>query len=126
MRSIDKHIIHCSDSLHGDVSEIRKWHKARGFNDIGYHYVILSDGSLQVGRNIQKIGAHCKGLNTGSVGTCLIGKKDTFTNAQFETLKELHGGLNVLFPNIELRNHYEFNKNKTCPTFDAREKIKCQ
>lgn len=33
-------ILHCSDSLFGSASEIRRWHQANGWKDIGYHFVI--------------------------------------------------------------------------------------
>lgn len=73
MREVQKHIIHCSDSTFGDVAEIRRWHIARGFNDVGYHFVIRRDGEVEMGRTLETIGAHCKGHNTNSIGTCLVG-----------------------------------------------------
>ena len=66
MRPIDTIIVHCSATPEGrdvSVSEIRKWHKARGWSDIGYHFVITLDGTMNVGRPIEKIGAHAKGYN---------------------------------------------------------------
>ena len=38
MREINKIIVHCSATREGEnfeVAEIRKWHLARGYNDIG-------------------------------------------------------------------------------------------
>ena len=43
MRAIHKIIIHCTATREGDdisVDTIRRWHLARGWSDIGYHYVI--------------------------------------------------------------------------------------
>ena len=63
MRDINKIILHCSATKEGqefDVNDIRDWHKQRGFTDVGYHYVIKLDGTIQEGRNIRTIGAHCK------------------------------------------------------------------
>ena len=63
MRDINKIILHCSANKEGqefDVNDIRDWHKQRGFTDVGYHYVIKLDGTIQEGRNIRTIGAHCK------------------------------------------------------------------
>ena len=48
MRAVTKHIVHCSDSVTGDVREIRQWHLARGWNDVGYHFVIRPDGEVEV------------------------------------------------------------------------------
>jgi hypothetical protein len=59
LRPIRRHIIHCSASTQGDVAEIRRWHLARGWNDIGYHFVIRPDGEVEVGRMLHEIGAHC-------------------------------------------------------------------
>lgn len=118
MRYIGKHIIHCSDSTFGDVAEIRKWHKKRGFDDIGYHHVILRDGTIEYGRELNEIGAHTKGMNTESIGTCLIGK-DNFTVEQFCSLRKLHRQLEHLFGTLEVHPHNKFNKGKTCPNFNV-------
>ena len=43
MRRITEIIIHCSATPEGKdftVDDIRRWHLARNFADIGYHYVI--------------------------------------------------------------------------------------
>ncbi len=86
-RVIDSIIVHCSDSACGDREVIDKWHRERGWNEIGYHFVITNghlvsgskynpdhDGDIQVGRPVGKIGSHCKGHNANSIGICLIGK----------------------------------------------------
>ncbi len=117
MRRIDVHIIHCSDSAHGDVSEIRAWHKARGWRDVGYHFVIRRDGEIELGRQLQEVGTHCRGHNTHSIGTCLVGK-ESFTPAQFAALKRLHGSLQAQFPQLRVVPHNAFSAQKTCPNFD--------
>ena len=69
-------IIHCSATPEGrdyTVADITSWHRQRGFSTIGYHYVIYRDGSIHCGRNIDSVGAHCQGHNTGSIGICYIG-----------------------------------------------------
>ena len=87
MRKINEIIIHCSDTQEGcDVTakEIRSWHTApkekggRGWRDIGYHYVIRLDGTIELGRPLEKAGAHCIGRkgedhNSHSIGICYIG-----------------------------------------------------
>jgi N-acetylmuramoyl-L-alanine amidase len=97
MREINKIIVHCSATREGEnfeVAEIRKWHLARGFNDIGYHFYIDLYGEIHKGRDISKIGAHCKGHNRNSIGICYCGgveadgktPKDTRLECQKETL----------------------------------------
>ena len=80
MRKIDKIIIHCSATpKHKDFSAetIRDWHvKGNGWDDIGYHYVVRLDGSLEYGRPVQVPGAHCRGENKSSIGICYIGGMD--------------------------------------------------
>jgi len=119
-RKINRHIIHCSDSTFGDAATIDKWHKERGFNQIGYHFVIKRDGTLESGRPLEVLGAHVRGHNRDSIGTCLIGV-DTFTKAQFLTLRNLQLVLKQLFPYMETYPHNYFDSNKTCPNFDIKE-----
>lgn len=119
MRKLNKHIIHCSDSTFGDAKMIRQWHLNRGFNDVGYHFIIREDGEIEIGRTLDVIGAHCKGHNSTSVGTCLIGK-DSFSEAQFKALKRIDKMLKAMFTGVETFPHNHFNKNKTCPNFDVK------
>jgi N-acetyl-anhydromuramyl-L-alanine amidase AmpD len=118
VRAIAKHIVHCSDSGFGDAKTIREWHLERGWNDIGYHYVIRRDGEVEVGRTLEVIGAHCQGHNADSVGTCLVGIAD-FAPCQFEALKRIHAMLRQMFPGLKIYGHREFNPGKTCPNFDV-------
>ena len=89
MRKINKIIVHCSDSdieSHNDISVVEDWHKERGFKTVGYHYFIKNDGSIQLGRPLEEIGAHCLNHNSDSIGICLAGRKN-FSWQQFFTLK---------------------------------------
>ena len=129
MRAIDTIIIHCSATPEGrnvTVADITSWHKQRGFDTIGYHYVIYLDGTLHAGRPIQQIGAHCQGHNARSIGVCYVGglaadgrtPKDTRTQEQRETLLSLLRKLKAQFPNARIRGHRDFAA-KACPSFDA-------
>ena len=140
MRKINKIIIHCSDSGFGDVSIIRKWHLARGWREIGYHYVILNgkrsnkryniknDGLIEGGRELnndpyleaQEIGAHASGFNSESIGICLIGIKN-FTPKQFESLILFCQYYKKLIPGIEILGHYEVTDKKSCPNIDMKD-----
>jgi hypothetical protein len=122
MRQINKHIIHCSASNGGNVGLIREWHLARGWDDVGYHFIIRQDGEIEVGRTLDVIGAHCKGHNHDSIGTCLIGDHH-FGQAQFAALRRIHAMLEKLFPGIEAFPHNHFNPHKTCPNFDIKDAL---
>lgn len=115
--------IHCSDSPNGKLvttAEIRKWHLARGFHDIGYHFVIYPDGALGKGRRVDEMGAHVLGDNEGNLGICLDGR-DRFTREQFAALRTLLQDLFSRFDILpaELHCHYEFPsakaQGKSCP-----------
>src|SRR5690625_2478479 len=73
------HIVaHCSASPPSQdigVKEIDRWHRARGFFEVGYHAVIRRDGTLELGRDWDDIGAHARegGFNRTSIGVCLVG-----------------------------------------------------
>ena len=129
MRDINKIIIHCSATREGQafsVDTIRGWHLARGWSDVGYHYVVHLDGSISYGRDVGKRGAHTKGFNTGSIGVCYVGgveadgktPKDTRTPEQKESLLDLIKTLKKLNTNAVVHGHRDFAA-KACPSFDA-------
>ena len=79
MREINKIVIHCSATppdMYVDKAMIDRWHKERGWSGCGYHYVIKRDGQIELGRPIEKIGAHVKGHNKTSIGICYCGGVD--------------------------------------------------
>ena len=129
MRKINEIIVHCAATREGrdfTVEDITRWHKARGFATIGYHYVIYRDGSIHEGRPLEQIGAHCVGHNKHSIGICYIGgcasdgktPKDTRTSEQKEALLALLRRLKARFPNATIHGHREFAA-KACPSYDA-------
>lgn len=127
-RPVTEIIVHCSATPAGrDVgaAQIRRWHLARGFRDIGYHFVIRLDGTVEPGRPLAMQGAHCPGHNAISVGVCYIGgcdsrmnPADTRTPAQREALERLIVRLLRLFPGATVHGHRDFAA-KACPSFDA-------
>lgn len=130
-RLINKIILHCSATPEGKdftVADIDKWHKARGWQGIGYHYVVYRDGSIHVGRSEDKVGAHTSGHNANSIGVCYIGgiasdgktPKDTRTNEQKVALRSLVAKLKAKYPNATVHGHYEFAA-KACPSFKIKD-----
>lgn len=128
MRKINLIIIHCTATIEGrdyTVSTIDSWHRQRGFDCIGYHYVIYRDGTVHTGRSTYKVGAHCKGHNANSIGVCYVGgvgkdgnPKDTRTPQQRDALVNLLMRLKRQFPQAVIRGHRDFAA-KACPSFDA-------
>lgn len=146
-RTIKEIIVHCSatpEGRHHTVEDVRQWHKANGWADVGYHYLIYLDGSIHTGRDVDKIGAHCgkDGHNTYSIGVCYIGgeegelnekgqivakkkngrpiDKDTRTKWQKESLIYLLKELRKLYPKAIIAGHHDFDKSKSCPCFAAK------
>ena len=133
MRQIKEIILHCSATAEGrdyTVEDIDRWHKARGWRGIGYHYVIYRDGSVHPGRPVEQIGAHCTGHNANSIGICYIGglaadnktPKDTRTPAQIQALRELVVELKKKYPGARVHGHNEFAA-KACPCFNVRKEF---
>ncbi len=124
MMNITRVVIHCSASPQGrgdDAETIHSWHTRRGWSGIGYHYVILEDGTLQTGRPEYWEGAHVNGHNKDSLGICLIGYGSEVTNDQMDTLAQLLLGLNHKYNGVEVLGHNDLDPNKTCPNFNVKE-----
>jgi len=135
IRKINKIIVHCTATPEGrevSVKEITAWHKARGFSDIGYHYIVALDGKIYEGRPVQLSGAHCLGHNANSIGVVYVGgmdknmkkAKDTRTPEQKDGLARLLKSLVLIHPEAQIYGHRDFEKNKECPSFDARTEYK--
>lgn len=133
MRAINKIIIHCSATPEGravTVKDIDTWHRQRGYDGVGYHFVIYIDGSVHTGRPLEIAGAHCQGQNKNSVGICYIGgcdksmqPKDTRTAAQKTSMVNLVKSLKARFLGATVHGHNEFT-SKACPSFDVKAWIK--
>ena len=142
MRKINHLVVHCSATKAGQkvtVQDIEKWHKARGYRKIGYHYVIYLDGSIKAGRSEDEIGAHVQGSNANSIGICYVGgldaagkPPDTRTEQQRAALLYLLQRLKEKYPDARIVGHRDFSPDlngngiieswewmKACPCFDA-------
>lgn len=134
-RKVDEIILHCTATPEGEdytVEQIRQMHLARGFSDIGYHYVIDRAGNVHAGRSEAIAGAHCTGHNTRSIGVCYVGGcpgrttpgwnkkyKDTRTPAQKIALVRLVKELCRRYDGATVHGHNEF-ANKACPSFNVK------
>jgi len=127
-RNIKEIILHCSATAEGSnfhASDIDRWHRAQGWNGIGYNYVIDLDGTIETGRNIDVSGAHAGSPhNSISMGICYIGgcakngktAKDTRTPEQKIALYQLVYDLLLLYPKAKVICHNQLAK-KACPSF---------
>jgi N-acetyl-anhydromuramyl-L-alanine amidase AmpD len=137
-------VVHCTatrpewqseQSTKAKVSEVKRWHKDRGWSDIGYHYLIDRDGTIADGRPVERAGAHAKGYNSNSIGIAIFGGhggtandefEENFTDAQDRALRRLIAQLQMEFPNInQVVGHNDLPKvTKACPTFKVQRWIK--
>jgi len=133
LRSVDYIVIHCAATTASQdigAAEITTWHRQKGWLDIGYHYVIRRDGTVEKGRQDGVPGAHARGFNHLSLGVCLAGgvaadgktAEDNFTPAQYAALGQLVEGLIAQYPDAEVLGHRDLPKvNKACPSFEVKE-----
>lgn len=131
MRQINKIIIHCSatpDDRDIGFQEINRGHLLKGWKSpsgvgCGYNFLIRRNGTIEIGRTVDEIGAHVEGANSDSIGVCLIGIKD-FKPEQFASLKRLLKSFAAMYPKATLHAHNEFAsakaQGKTCPNFDVK------
>ena len=124
-RKINRVFLHCSASdheHHDDVSVMRKWHLDRGWSDVGYHFFIKKDGTLQEGRPLNRTPAAQRGHNTGTIAICLHGLDVfKFTREQFRTLYSLCDRIDMAYERqVTFHAHNEVAA-KACPVFDVKQ-----
>ena len=129
-REIKYIVVHCSatnPAYDFNAKDIDSWHRKKGWNEIGYNYVVKLDGTIEEGRDVNKIPAQVEGYNANAIGFVYIGginsnqlAKDTRTAAQKASMKALVKSLKVLYPKAKVQGHRDFPKvKKACPCFDA-------
>lgn len=142
-RTITDIVVHCTATRGWqdfDVEAIRRMHRANGWSDIGYHYIVRLDGTIEAGRDVDIIGAHVEGHNSHSIGIAYVGglnnngkATDTRTENQKAALRTLLRDLRELYPKAVIKGHrdYSTDKNgngivepsewvKECPCLDAK------
>lgn len=143
-RTITDIVVHCTGSAYGtdlSAADIRRMHvKDKGWADIGYHYVVRLDGTIEPGRDVDIIGAHVSGHNAHSIGVVYVGgldkngkAMDTRTENQKNALLNLLLMLRKLYPQARISGHRDFSPDrngdgiispcewiKSCPCFDAK------
>jgi len=131
MRDITHIVVHCTATPEGrphTVKEVTKWHQARGWRTIGYHWLVRLDGTIEPGRAESQVGAHVEGQNAHSIGVVYVGgiDKDTFKPKDTRTPEQKAALLNLLkdlksrYPKARILGHRDFpSVAKACPSFGA-------
>lgn len=134
-RPIEHIIVHCSATPQGKdfgADDIDRWHRNKGLDLIGYHYVVRLDGTVERGRDLFKAGAHCNDQyrDYDSIGVCYIGGLDdsgepcdTRTPEQRTALRALLQTLKGVWPLAKISGHRDWAPSRQggCPCFDARQ-----
>ena len=118
--------------------QVNQYHLEK-FGGIGYHFIVKRDGSIQIGRDINTIGAHVKGFNTRSIGISFVaGYKcasskysgeppyseigvESITQAQHESFVKFMSAWYKVYPGGQAWGHADFPRNsgKVDPGFDV-------
>ncbi len=152
-RAINGIIIHCAATPNGKsfaAEDIDRWHDERGFarrgywrmrfnqtlRAIGYHYVILVNGTVVTGRHEDEVGAHAGGFNAKTIGICMVGT-DRYALAQWEALDGLIADLQERYPAAKILGHRDLSPDlngngiiepdewtKICPGFSVASWLK--
>lgn len=109
-------VFHHSASKVAAPQDVNRWHKARGWSGIGYHYLVRKDGSIHRGRPENKLGAHVRGHNSDTIGICAEGDftRETMSDAQIAALQELRADIHRRYPGIKDLRHSDLNPT-SCP-----------
>lgn len=144
MRYLDEIIVHCTATnpswmadapVEDIVKEVTRWHTdpkphGRGWSDCGYHFIISRNGEIGAARPLERIGAHCKGKNKGTVGVALCGGRGASANDKFEehftveqdkALRTLIANLQKDYPDIDMITGHQDYAAKACPGFIIEE-----
>lgn len=132
MRYINAIIVHCTATEAGTdigLAQIKTYHtspppEGRGWRNVGYHYIVRLDGTIERGMPISQPGIHCKWHNAHSIGVCYVGglkdgkPADTRTQAQKQALLQLLVRLTQMY-RCHIFGHRDFAQ-RDCPCFDAK------
>jgi len=129
MNAVKRIVIHHSaTSPDIRVKNIQYYHMHdRGWIDIGYHFLVDSDGNIYEGRPTWAIGSHCGHPdepkkdwlfgNAGSLGICVVGHYDAVKPLPkaIEAIKQICSH----YLNVPVIGHFETwvpgRQKKTCP-----------
>jgi len=144
LKEVNKIVLHCSatkDHQDFDAADIRRWHTSppNNWSDIGYHFVIKLDGTVEKGRALCFQGAHVRGHNKDSIGICYVGglgitdgpasqggvkwiPMDTMTPEQELSFEELVCNLRGVYgEDVSVHGHNEYAR-RACPSFNVLNK----
>ena len=135
MRDIKKIILHCSQTPNSASvgAMIRDWTEVRGWNHMGYHYIILPTGHVINLEPIESVAYGAKGHNKDGLHIAYVGGAEDYnyntwvdnrTDEQKASMIKLVEEARAVYPNAKIVGHCELNKDKECPAFDVKKEFK--
>ena len=130
-------VIHCTAtpaSMEVTIDQLRAWHTqapplGRGWSDVGYHVLIMRNGTAAQGRPLSRTPAAQKGFNAGSITIALAGgvtdgartPVDNFTDRQLQALEHEIIWLRKEYDVLSIIGHRDLGAKKDCPCFNVSE-----
>ena len=95
-----------------DIKKLDAIHCRQGRLGVGWHFLVLADGTVQLGRDIDTCGSHSKGMDNLSVAVGVAGGTDengdralTRTAEQWEAIDDLIDFLSARYPGAEVSDN---------------------
>lgn len=95
-----------------DATVIDRKHCAQGRLGIGYHFLVLTSGIIQLCRDIATVGSHSRDYDVISVAVGVVGGKDeagklvnTRTEEQLEAISDINEYLSRVYPGVEVSDN---------------------
>lgn len=118
-------IHHSGNGGENNPAEIESQHMgSKGYDDIGYHFMIDLKGKIFEGRHLAYKGSHVQAANTAKIGVLMMGdfehqwwdSDDDPTVAQTASLGKLVGALKAILPTLaKLGGHRDYKPSTECP-----------
>lgn len=128
LAQVKRLIVHHSASpRETTLEQIDGWHREKGFEGVGYHWIIEAEGAVRQGRSPTLQGAHAKGANGDSWGVCVTGNNtmpgQQWSPVQVDALRKFVDSVRMLVPGIRVYGHRDVPGGLTrteCPGLDVR------
>lgn len=95
-----------------DIRDLDVIHCKQGRLGVGWHFVVLGTGTIQLGRNIETCGSHTKGQDDLSVAVGVVGGLDeegtralTRTTEQWQAIDDLVRFLQDRYPDASISDN---------------------
>lgn len=99
------------------MRDLQRLYSRRGWEDIGYHYVVMPSGRVFAGRPEAALGAHVLGHNRGTAAVALAGDFDVErpTGPALAALGELVRHFEGQAPGVPVTTHRDLDPSTSCP-----------